>query len=180
MIFTVPSALRSSVHELNDWTDPSGCCCCDDTSTLLSPAAPRGMRPAEEAACSVHCTRICAPMSLLSSDKERSSSLPAAPDPKQLHKTYHVNETRKMKMTADNVMTQPSKRQPTKLWRIRNEKTKENRQNNSIDSLAGNSKKSHPVVGYLDVCQLLFLGSRKGGSEEPHTKLGAKENFLKR
>lgn len=140
MIFTVPSALRSSVHELNDWTDPSGCCCCDDTSTLLSPAAPRGMRPAEEAACSVHCTRICAPMSLLSSDKERSSSLPAAPDPKQLHKTYHVNETRKMKMTADNVMTQPTKRQPTKVWRIRNEKTKENRQNNSIDSLARNSK----------------------------------------
>jgi hypothetical protein len=57
-----------------------------------------------------------------------------------LHKTYHVNETRKMKMTADNVMTQPTKRQPTKVWRIRNEKTKENRQNNSIDSLARNSK----------------------------------------
>jgi hypothetical protein len=49
-------------------------------------------------------------MSLLSRDNERSSSLLLAPDPKQLHKTYHVNETRKMKITADNVMAQTNKR----------------------------------------------------------------------
>lgn len=146
--FTVPSALRSSVHELNDWTDPSGGCCDDTRTTLLSPAVappppPRGMRPAEEAACSVHCTRICAPMSLLSSDKERSSSLQLAappPDPKQLHKTYHVNETRKMKMTADNVMAQPTKGNRQKFGEKETTTTQKNRRNNSIDSLAGNQR----------------------------------------
>ena len=60
---TVPSALRSSLQVLNDWTD-SG------------PALPSTTSlPAADKLCSVHCIKIWAPINLLSNASDRSSSV---------------------------------------------------------------------------------------------------------